>query len=227
MKKQASAVITIGNNLAALEHAYQRNSLLVLNKLAFPEEFEEAHIKNTWGLLYAHLMLKGRIIGGDSVKTIGLKEEDIIVVCKNNVINKIKFDKAYIFSDENIVGLPPVKREIDLYRVIDYIRPVYLRIKSDERIHTKDSFVSELHIIKRHLTDPIKLYSVSLLKKEDLTNFDYSDTMARFKCEGLLAEHGHKGAPSALIQLEAVRRTVTKFMNEYEETTRVKFIYGS
>ena len=222
-----TSVVTIGNNLAALQHAHQQNSFLILNKLAFPEEFEKTYIKKAWGLLYAHLMLKGKIIGGDGVKAISLKEENIIIVCNNNIVNKIKFDKAYIFSDEKIVGLPPVEKEVDLYRVIDHIRPVYLRIKDTDSIYTKDRFVAELHVIKEHATAPVKLYSVSNLKKEDLTNFDSSDTMVRFKCEDLLAEHGHKGDRSALIQLEVIKRTVTKFMNEYEETSHIGFVYGN
>tara|TARA_R110000824_G_scaffold127021_3_gene286916 strand:- start:340 stop:1017 length:678 start_codon:yes stop_codon:yes gene_type:complete len=222
-----TSVITIGNNLAALQHAHQQNSFLILNKLAFPEEFEKVSVKSAWGLLYAHLMLQGRIIGGDSVRAIGLKEENMIVVCDSNIINKIKFDKAYIFSDEKITGLPPTKKEVDLYRVVDYIRPVYLRIKDTDSIYTKDNFVAELHVIKEHATAPVKLYSVSNLKKEDLTNFDSSDTMVRFKCESLLVEHGHKGDRDALIQLEVIKRTVTKFMNEYEETDRIEFIYGN
>ena len=223
----SQTVITIGNSLAALEHAYQQNSFLILNKLAFPEEFEKECVKNAWGLLYAHLMLKGRVIGGDSVRAINIKEEDMAVVCNNNVVNKAKFDRAYIFNDENIVGLSPITKEVDQYRVVDYIKPIYLRLINTDTIYTRDDFVSELHVIKDYRTAPMKLYSVSNLKRQELTMFDYSDTMVKFKCESLLAEHGHKGDRSALIQLEVTKRTVTKFMNEYEETPRLKFVYGS
>ena len=50
--------------------------------------------------------------------------------------------------------------------------------------------------------------------------------MVRFKCESLLAEHGHKGDRTARIQLKSAMRTVTKFMNEYEDTEKIKFIHG-
>ena len=50
--------------------------------------------------------MDGKIIGGDYVNAVRIDDDDIIIACKNNVINRITYDNITIFNDENVMGLP-------------------------------------------------------------------------------------------------------------------------
>ena len=105
--------ITIGSSLKALQWAYQNKTKVIINKLLPPHPFDPLHVQNSWALLYYKLMMDGDIIGGDSVNAIKVEDEQAIVVCENNVINKIAYSEMYVFNDENIIGLPEVKQKVD------------------------------------------------------------------------------------------------------------------
>ena len=228
-----TSLLTIGSSLESLQYAYQHNTKLILNRLSFPDKFEPSHIKNTWGLLYTKLMLDGKIIGGDTVKRIRITDEHVQVVCERNVINTIEYDKLYIFCDKNIIGLPDPTQAIDEYEVVDILKAVALVSRPIHKlINTKDKLVKKLYIIKETNITPIEIYSVSQLTKEELQNFEYSDTMVKFKSEHLLGENnfvGPTGNSTARrpINLEVAKRIVRKKMDRYEETERIQFIYGS
>ena len=222
-----TSLLTIGSSLESLQYAYQHNTKLILNRLSFPDKFEPSHIKNAWGLLYTKLMLGGKIIGGDSVN------KHVQIVCERNVVNAIEYDKLYVFCDKNIIGLPDPTQAIDEYEVVDILKAVGLVSQPIHKlINTQDKLVKKLYIIKETNIAPIEIYSVSELTKEELQDFEYSDTMVKFKSEHLLGENNFVGvtgnsAARRPINLEVVKRIVRKKMDRYEETERIQFIYGS
>ena len=223
--------ITIGSSLEALQHAYQNDTKLILNQLCFPDKFEPSYVKRAWGLLYTKLMLDGKIIGGDTVKNVQITDNYILVVCEYNVINKFKYKMLHIFSDIGVIGLPEVTQQNDKYKVIDVLKSVSLVTANEKKIiKTNDTLVRRLYVIKKYDRAPIEIYSVSFLTKEQLINFDYSDTMVKFKSEHLLKENNFKGSmlsssTRADINLEVIKRIVNKKMDKYEETEKIKFIY--
>jgi len=225
--------ITIGSSLQALQHACQNDTKLILNHLGFPDKFESSYIKHTWGLIFTKLMLDGKVIGGDTVKNIRITDDYVQVVCESNIINNLDYGTLYIFSDENVIGLPDVSEEVDEHEVIDILKTVSLVTPYKEKIiETKDNLINKLYIIKEYDTMPIEIYSVSSLTKEQLTNFDYSDTMVKFKSEHLLEKNNFVGKTISLnktspINLEVIRRIVRKQMDKYENTEKIKFMYGS
>ena len=225
--------ITIGSSLQALQHACQNDTKLILNHLGFPDKFASSYIKHTWGLLFIKLMLDGKVIGGDTVKNIRITDDYVQVACENNIINNVYYNLLYIFSDENIIGLPDVLEEVDEHEVIDILKTVSLTTPYKEKIiETKDNLINKLYIIKEYDTMPIEIYSISSLTKEQLANFDYSDTMVKFKSEHLLEKNnfvGNAKSPNkpSPINLEVIRRIVRKQMDKYENTEKIKFMYGS
>jgi len=218
-------VITFGSSLAALQFAYQNKTKIVLNNLHFPLPFEPSHIKHAWGLLYTKLLLGGQSMGGDGVKTAKITDDEVFVVCEGNVVNRINYDLAVVFDDKNLLGLPGIQKETDEYLVVDKLQPIYLTLKNLKTIHTPDDLVKTLYIMKEYSTAPIRLYSISKLKKHNLIDFEYSDTMVKFKCEHLLSEKGHGGGATAHLLLDVINRTVIKKMDIYEPTEKIQFIY--
>jgi len=225
--------VTYGSSLPALQFAYQNDTKIIINELNFPLRFEDKNIRHAWALLYTKLMLDGQTIGGDSVEKTRITDGHILVVCKNNVVNKLEYNKLFVFCDKEIMGLPEANKVNDVYDVVDYMNVASLLVGEEESVvRTNDSFVSGVHIIKNGQTKPTQVYVTSQLSKEELNDFEYSDTMAKFKSEHLLEESGFKGFSTGKpdtwrpIILESAYREVKKQMDFYEDTDRIKFIYG-
>jgi len=224
--------ITFGSSLAALQYAYQNNTKIILNQLSFPDIFERPYIKSTWGLLYTKLMLDGKTIGGDTVKNTRITEDHVQVVCERNVVNQIEYNTLCVFSDKHIIGLPDPIQEVDEHEVVDVLKAISLITSYKEKIiDTDDNLVKKLYVIKENDSAATRIYSVSQLTKQQLSNFDYSDTMVKFKSEYLLEKNnfqGHRNAgKNGPIALEVIKRIVRKRMDEYEETDKIKFFYGN
>jgi len=220
--------ITVGGSLKALQWAYQFGTKLIINELSFPPPYEPPGVKLAWGLLYYKLMMDGKIIGGDSVNGIKINDDDISVICKNNVVNKLAYDKITLFDDKNIMGLPDIKKEIDQFTVIDTMRSVSFVFKDTSFSHiTGDNFVKEIYVQKDYINSPVKIAVVSSLNKKQLNDFDFSDTMAKFKTETILKDMGFTGnfMKRDEIVLEVQERIVKPKMNIYEEAEKIKFIY--
>ena len=220
--------ITIGGSLNALQWAYQHGTRLIINKPSFPPPYEPSSTKLAWGLLYYKLMMDGKIIGGDYVNAVRIDSDEIIVACKNNVINRTIYDKITLFDDENVIGLPDQKEEVDQFTVIDTMLAVSFVFKDTAfTLKTGDDLVSEIYIHKDYVNSPAKIAVVSNLTKEQLHSFDFSDTMAKFKAETILKDAGFTGnfMKRDEIVLEVQERIVKPKMNIYEEAEKIKFIY--
>lgn len=224
--------ITIGCGIEALQYAHQNNTKLILNQVKFPEKFEPDYVKEAWGLLYTKLMLDGQIIGGDTVKNIRITEDIIQVVCEYNIINEIEYEKINVFDDNNIIDLPEILKQVDEYKVIDVLTPVSLMSPPiNTVIQTEDDLVKELYVSKKTNSSTIELFAVSTLTKEKLTDFEYSDTMVKFKSEELLKENNFLGrfrksdTDRTPIELQVVERLVQKKMDIYKDTDKIKFFY--
>ena len=220
--------ITIGGSLEALQWAYQRGTRLIINKPSFPPYYEPSDKKLVWGLLYYKLMMDGKIIGGDYVNAVRIDKDEIIVACKNNIINKTTYDKVTLFDDENIIGLPDQKEEVDQFIVTDTMMSVSFVFKDTAfTLKTGDDLVAEIHIHKDYINSPAKIAVVSNLNKKQLHDFNFSDTMAKFKTETILKDLGFTGnfMKRDEIVLEVQERIVKPKMNIYEEAEKIKFIY--
>ena len=223
--------ITFGASLSALQFAHQNKTKIVFNKAAPPFIYESSDVKEAWNLLYTKLMIDGQTVGGDSVVSTKVNDDYIFIVSKGNIVNKLEYKKLFVFSDENILGLPPIKEENIYYKVIDLLIPLSLSVPHMAHLATQDDFVSEVFFIKEGMRLRTELYVISNLKKNQLNDFNYSDTMVKFKCEDLLKKNNFEGAKNGknklLIKLQSIHREVIKQMDHYENTAKIKFIYGT
>ena len=94
-------------------------------------------------------------------------------------------------------------------------------------LKTGDELVNEIHIHKDYVNSPAKIAVVSNLNKKQLNDFDFSDTMAKFKTETILKDAGFTGnfMKRDEVVLEVDQRNVQTKMNVYEDTEKIKFIY--
>ena len=220
--------ITIGGSLNALQWAYQRGTRLIINKLSFPPPYEPPSTKLAWGLLYYKLMMDGRIIGGDTVNAIKINDDNVIIACNNNVTNKLVYQTITLFDDENIIGLPDIKQYVDEYITTDVMSSVSFVFKDKNFSHqTEDDLVNQIHVQKEFVNSPARIWAVSRLNEQQLKDFDYSDTMAKFKTESELKKMGFTGnfTNRDEITLKVESRIIKKKMNIYDEAEKIKFVY--
>jgi len=125
--------------------------------------------------------------------------DSILTVTSGNTATKFNFNKLVIFDDEQVKGLPRVEREEkEKNRVIDWVN---VRSGCHHDIpHLVDHegfFVNKIIFYPTDRSDNKKhkdLVAISSLTDEQLQDFDFSDTMARFKIIKMMKEAGIRGA---------------------------------
>ena len=194
--------------------------------------FTPLYTRQAWGLLYTKLMLAGQVVGGDGVKGVRITEEGIEVVGEYNIVTRVKYKSLWVFDDTNIVGLPPVEKENNHYEVIDKLQAISL-VSSPTRhtLTTEDVLLKTLHVWKKTQRSPIEIYGISQLSGDQLQDFNYSDTMVKFKAEHLLTEKNFVGKSRGNnqrlpIELQVCERKIFKKMDYYSDTPQIKLFYG-
>tara|TARA_R110000824_G_scaffold160957_2_gene335956 strand:- start:2418 stop:3299 length:882 start_codon:yes stop_codon:yes gene_type:complete len=122
------------------------------------------------------------------------------VVCSNEYskIMEFKFNECIYFGDDKSTGFATQKGlDEHIYICYDYIAFNRGGKHEVDHIHTGDDFVSEIWFYPSDRIDgntPVKdACAVSILNEEQLLNFDYSQTMARFKVIHEMENRGLKG----------------------------------
>jgi len=163
-------------------------------KLVGPSKLE------TWERMVFSLSLAGLLPVHDLVSSIRIEDENILKIStENSRMIRFKFNKLRIFDDENVYGLGlPIQD--DRYKVVDWINVRSGMKHKYDCLETEDDFVKEIYFYPSSRVgggpnDERKdLVSVSYLTKEQLEDFNYSDTYVKFKIQSLMKECGIKGA---------------------------------
>jgi len=170
-------------------------------------------------------------------------QDNKIKLFSDNLLFDFQFDICYIcdtlnVSHENDVAIA----KPETYKVVDDFK--VSRMGKDatdvKSIFSEDKLLSEIHFYNslrvdgaKHVTD---IVSVSKLEKQDLYDFEYSDTMAAFKLKDCLKKIGYVGLKDNIIYksgkpkmrkilLEHLKRYVLPVdNNKYEDSKTVKFI---
>jgi len=231
--------IVVGGSLNAFLYSHKNGMPLIINKLA-PPHFFEPEKKKLWSKLYFLLSLSGLNVLGDKTENMRINDSELTVTTSDFKVVKIKFNKLIVFDDTFIFGLPPAKKEKNRFMVLDWMVAKPCAIHDKEYISTDDDFVKDVYFyptdrIDGNHTNIKDLVAVSYLTKEQLQDFNYSDTYVRFKTTKLLKENGITGRKNGFqkgkqitytLRLEVTKREAIKLgMNLYEDTENIKFKY--
>ena len=228
----------IGGNLNALLYSYINDVPLVINEPLPPHRFEifKSHsAQQLWNKLFFILSASGLNLAGDRARAIRVKDGEISVSTLGARTLKTRFKKLVVFDDKSVSGLPPPIRENEDFIVLDWIIGRSCEKHSHEILSTSDAFVNKIYFyptdrIDGHHPDVKDLVVVSHLNKEQLNDFEYSDTYAKFKALKMLKELNIRGAKSGAthyaLKLEVEKREIIKAkMNLYEDLPQIKFKY--
>jgi hypothetical protein len=253
--------IVIGGGLNSLLFSFYNNYPCIFSEPNIPFEFDtfdgrydisflglsEGTSKTiVWQRLIMALSLGAFLPMGDKVASLSIQENKLKASTHNSRLGRFEFDKLIIFDDKTIRGLPKVKdQQIKKCRVIDWF---YVRSGME---HDHDLFETEDDFIQKVIFYPSErfgnqtagrirkdLVALSYLNEDQINNFDYSDTMAKFKIVQMMKNAGIRGARNGRDtynpkiyryyspKIEAVEReTIRDIKNFYHDDERFEFHY--
>ena len=230
--------IVIGGNLHALLYSYLKELPLVINKILPPHRFESFKSSNAlelWNKLFFVLSTSGLNLTGDKTRIVRIKENEINISTLGARTLKLGYGKLIIFDDENVSGLPLPTKENEEFIVLDWMANHSCEKHEHIFLNTPDKFVNKIHFyptdrIDGHHPDIKDMVVISYLDKEQLNDFEYSDTYAKFKVMKILKDLGIKGTKSGAtnyaLKVEVKKREIRKAkMNSYEDSPQIKFKY--
>ena len=184
--------VVIGADLDAIEFAHDNNFFLIKNRPPHHHSYENT--ENIWAEKSYELYNLGLTPFVDKVSNIRvIPEEKLIKIITHKSAFTVQYEELHLFDTENVSGVS-LKREVVHYRVIDWFDCKGLYDLNFNEITTEDQFVNKIKLFKTLRIDGdqkyLDLLCESFLTEDQLKNFDYSDTMARFKVADLLKKHG-------------------------------------
>lgn len=146
----------------------------------------------------------------NSVPFNNIKVGDNTIECFSNARKySYTFNKLHIFSAENISGLK-IKKENVFYEVYDNLYLKHSNKNSIDYIQTEDNFVNEIFIYpsERNGTraEDRDVMSRSILTRDQLDSFDYSDTICRMKTTAVMKDGGFDGSLAGLSKSDPTKQ---------------------
>lgn len=200
--------------------------------------------REVWERVVFLLGLSGLLLSSEGANSIRISDNQLILNT-DYTSYKYNFKKLIVLQDQKISGLPFLTREeVGLNRVIDWVN-----VRSGcSHEHTfledpESNFVKEIYFYSSERSDNPKnkdLVSISYLTDEQIKDFDYSDTMAKFKIVKMMKAAGIRGARNGrdqkypdrykyyAVKVEPAEREVfSSTVRYYEPDERFVFCYDS
>ncbi len=253
--------IVIGGGLNAKIYAYYNKCPCICGNYASPFRFDmlqeevvqglPGQNKNSlqsWETLNFILSLSGQLPMGDKATSLNIRDNVIKSTTKDSRLAKFEFNKLVVFDDTNVYGLPLIKeKKIGKSRVLDWFNVRSGMEHEYDLLETQDGFIRKVIFYPsdrfgNQASGRVRkdLVAVSFLEEDQVKDFEYSDTMARFKILQMMKDAGIKGARNGRDmnnpetyryyspKIEATQREIIPDVtNYYEEDERFEFRYDT
>jgi len=243
--------VVIGSSVESMFYAFTNDYFHILSSSNIPIFYKECCLNlfgnprqdYTWSRLFLLLSLQGQMIDNADLQNIRLQERKLKIITSSH-------NQEYEFNNCHIFEPAPIVFDLDI-EVLKSENPVYIVYDDFELSnlggrHTFlppkisiSNFAKEIHFYSSSRVDGSKYITdcvaESHLSYEDLMDFDYSDTMARFAVERYLDSIDIKGNKIGLYKngsnkyrkprvLHNKRVVIKKDNNLYKDTKNVFFI---
>ena len=253
--------IVIGGGLNAKIYAYYNKCPCICGNYASPFRFDmlqeevvqglPGQNKNSlqsWETLNFILSLSGQLPMGDKATSLNIRDNVIKSTTKDSRLAKFEFNKLVVFDDTNVYGLPLIKeKKIGKSRVLDWFNVRSGMEHEYDLLETQDGFIRKVIFYPsdrfgNQASGRVRkdLVAVSFLEEDQVKDFEYSDTMARFKILQMMKDAGIRGARNGRDmnnpetyryyspKIEATQREIIPDVtNYYEEDERFEFRYDT
>jgi len=194
----------------------------------FGEEMQVGLPKqHLWDRLFFLLSLGGKIPLSNMCNK--MRYDGNSLVCSNEYskIFEVVFDRCHYFGENNAEGLVSKNTlDEDIYLCYDYIAFNSGGKHEIDFIHTDDDFVSEIWFYSSDRIDgntPVRdVCTVSRLTESQLLDFDYSETMVRFKVLKIMKDNGMRGKLSGYTKKGTSRHYDFRTASIRRETHRIR-----
>ena len=200
-----------------------------------------------WKHLMCFLSLGGNVPMAD--KTVSLRLEDdntLKAITDGSRFGRFKFNELIVF-DENIEGLPsaPIEQAKDQYKVIDWMDIKSGKNQKIDYFETGEALANEIFLYPTDKVDGFNprnkdVAVISYLSREQLSDFEFSDTYAKFKTLKMFNKAGFRGRSNGVskenpnlmkyyaFKLETTKREVLKIHRPvHKDKDNIKFNYQS
>jgi hypothetical protein len=252
--------IVVGGGLSALLYSYFFAFPCIFVEPALPFKFdifegdldfsflgiEGSNKEIIWQRLLTALSLGGQLPMSDKAESISIQDNKLKAVTSNSRLGRFEFDKLVIFDDRDVRGLPPIrKQEVGKCRIFDWFHVRSGMEHDHDSLETEDNFIQKVIFYPsdrfgNQTSGRVRkdLVAISHLDEDQVGDFDYSDTMAKFKITQMMKDAGIKGARNGRDtynpniyryyspKIEAVERQIFKDVkNFYKKDKRFEFRY--
>jgi len=191
--------LVIGYGLNAVLYAFFNNCLILLNKQEKPYVFDKwknHSKKDIWEEKIFALSLAGKCPLADKIESIRIDNNIAKVTTNNQKLIQIQFKKLRIFDGEKVYGLS-FEEKIHQYAVYDWFNVRSGTNHGINCIFTPDNFVKCMRFYPSDRIDgnhnKKDLVVESLIDKDNLNKFEYSDTYVRLKALNIMRKYGVRG----------------------------------
>jgi hypothetical protein len=253
--------IVIGNSVSPLLYAYKNNLPVISASPKAPfrfdkindeydlsflglEPFKEYHQRQIYQRLHMLLGLAGNSPLSSNAAGLRITDNLLTATTKNHRVIRFEFDKLVIFDDEGVAGLPHMTREErGGNRVIDWINVRRGCTHEFDEIHGDDDFVKHIIFYSSERADNTRLkdaVAISHLTDEQVGDFDFADTMVKFKVQKMMKAAGIRGPRNGrdtkypdkykyyAIRVEPAERVIERDIKRYyEPDERFEFRYDT
>ena len=250
--------IVIGGGLNAKIYAYYTKCPCIYGGDAAPFRFDmlekgmplfkTTNMLQTFEKINFILGLSGQLPMGNKVSSINIRDNLLKATTKDSRLAKFEFNKLIIFDDKDVYGLPLIKeKKVGKSRVLDWFNVRSGMEHDHDLFATQDDFVRGVIFYPsdrfgNQASGRVRkdLVATSYLEEEQVKDFEYSDTMARFKILQMMKDAGIKGARNGRDmnnpetyryyspKIEATQREIIPDVtNYYEEDPRFEFRYDT
>ena len=195
--------IVVGGDLNAVRFALKNEIPILFNRFPNFHSYEPLDrskpdtLEDVWAECSYELFEKCLNPFTNLIESIRVAPDDshITVRTKNNNIFQIKYEKLFLFYLDNVFGLEQYfSREIVKYRILDWFDTRSLGDLEERELELDDHFINSVRFFESCRidgnTNHKDIVCESVLTPEQLNDYRFSDTMARFKTIDILKKHG-------------------------------------
>jgi hypothetical protein len=198
-----------------------------------------------WRKFKLWLGLLARNLDYPSVERIRIQDNKIKLF-DDNLLVELDFEKCYVFESLNVTHENKIQEtKPQVYKVVDdfIISRIGKKVTHIDSVCTGDDLLRETHFYNSLRVDGAKFVTdavtTSYLTREQLYDFDYSDTMANFKLKSQLNSLGYIGRKEKgkykngtdiykkLITKHIKRYVIPEDAHIYKNTKNIKFMQMS
>jgi hypothetical protein len=208
--------LVYGGSLDALSYAFQKGYPLVYSTPAPPHQFKNGGAdRERWFALHFLLGTAGLLPLSTKVSTVRLTDNVLSITTTNSRLCKLSFGELHLIDSHGLTGLPaPISVTSDVFEVLDWVNvrsgmvhPYHLHHGSLVTVH----FYPSKRIDGNHNKKDACV--IHHLTQEQLSNFEFSETITRLKLAEQMQQMGIKGTGNGIgknlsIKLESSHRQV-------------------